>query len=160
MWQPYPVSPMCPTEHCTTGETARARTRVKVVISCSTFSNADHCYTRYRISSLYRSNVIVAEKTSFSGNGLLCRLRMYHYGWLCEELTLISEMYAGAMDVNHRNSAKKIPVPKFCFFDFVGDSVHRGPWVDEAIYGYIRQCLGRAAGQFATIWTALASLKR
>ena len=35
---------MCPTEHCTTGETPRARTRAKVVISCSTFSNADHCY--------------------------------------------------------------------------------------------------------------------
>ena len=25
---------MCPTEHCTTGETPRARTRAKVVISC------------------------------------------------------------------------------------------------------------------------------
>ena len=37
---------MCPTEHCTTGETPRARTRAKVVISCSTFSNADHCYCR------------------------------------------------------------------------------------------------------------------
>ena len=35
---------MCPTEHCTTGETPRARTRAKVEISCSTFSNADHCY--------------------------------------------------------------------------------------------------------------------
>ena len=35
---------MCPTEHCTTGETPRARTSAKVVISCSTFSNADHCY--------------------------------------------------------------------------------------------------------------------
>ena len=32
------------TEHCTTGKTPRARTRAKVVISCSTFSNADHCY--------------------------------------------------------------------------------------------------------------------
>ena len=52
---------------------------------------------------------------------------MYHYGWLGEELTLISEMYADAMDVNHCNSATKIPVPKLCFFDFVGDSVHRGP---------------------------------
>ena len=52
-------------------------------------------------------------ETSFWGNGFLCRLRMYHYGWLCEELTLISEMYADAMDVNHCNSAKnsspKIP---------------------------------------------------
>ena len=38
---------MCPTEHCTTGETPRARTRAKVVISCSTFSNADHCYRVY-----------------------------------------------------------------------------------------------------------------
>ena len=28
-----------PTEHCTTGETPRARIRAKVVISCSTFSN-------------------------------------------------------------------------------------------------------------------------
>ena len=34
---------MCPTEHCNTGETPRARTRAKVVISCPTFSNADHC---------------------------------------------------------------------------------------------------------------------
>ena len=33
---------MCPTEPCTTGETPRARTRAKVVISGSTFSNADH----------------------------------------------------------------------------------------------------------------------
>ena len=32
---------MCPNEHCTTGETPRARTRAKVVISCSTFSNAE-----------------------------------------------------------------------------------------------------------------------
>ena len=36
---------MCPTEQSTTGETPRARTRAKVVISCSTFSNVDHCYT-------------------------------------------------------------------------------------------------------------------
>ena len=35
---------MCPTEHCTTGETPRARTSAKVVISCSTFSNANHGY--------------------------------------------------------------------------------------------------------------------
>ena len=35
-------SVLCPTEYCTTGETPRARTRAKVVISCSTFSNADH----------------------------------------------------------------------------------------------------------------------
>ena len=35
---------MCPTEPCTTGETQRARTRAKVVISCSKFSNADHGY--------------------------------------------------------------------------------------------------------------------
>ena len=35
---------MCPTEQSTTGETPRARTRAKVVISCSTFSNVDHCY--------------------------------------------------------------------------------------------------------------------
>ena len=35
-------SSRCPTEHCrpTTGKTPRARTRAKVVISCSTFSNA------------------------------------------------------------------------------------------------------------------------
>ena len=46
------------------------------------------------------------RETSFWGNGFLCRLRMYHYGWLCEELTHISEMYADAMDVNHCNSAK------------------------------------------------------
>ena len=46
------------------------------------------------------------RETSFWGNVFLCRLRMYHYGWLCEELTLISEMYADAMDVNHCNSAK------------------------------------------------------
>ena len=70
---------------------------------------------------------LLLRETSFWGNGLLCRLRMYHYGWLCEELTLISEMYSDAMDENHCNSAKKILVPKFCFFDFVGDSVHRGP---------------------------------
>ena len=43
---------------------------------------------------------LLLRETSFWGNGLLCRLRMYHYGWLCEELTLISEMYADAMDVN------------------------------------------------------------
>ena len=42
---------MCPTEHCTTGE-PRARIRAKVVISCSTFSNADHCYT---YKALYNS---------------------------------------------------------------------------------------------------------
>ena len=36
---------MCPTEPCTTGETPRACTRAKVVISCSTFSNADHGYS-------------------------------------------------------------------------------------------------------------------
>ena len=36
---------MCPTEPCTTRETPRARTRAKVVISCSTFSNADHGYS-------------------------------------------------------------------------------------------------------------------
>ena len=30
---------MCLTEPCTTGETRRVRTRAKVVISCSTFSN-------------------------------------------------------------------------------------------------------------------------
>ena len=41
---------MCPTEHCTTGETPRARTRAKVVISCSTFSNADHCYAGMTIA--------------------------------------------------------------------------------------------------------------
>ena len=35
---------MCPTEKCTTGETPRARTCAKIVISCSTFSNADHGY--------------------------------------------------------------------------------------------------------------------
>ena len=35
---------MCPTEPCTTGETPRARTSAKVIISCSTFSNADHGY--------------------------------------------------------------------------------------------------------------------
>ena len=35
---------MCPTEQSTTGETPRARTRAKVVISCSTFSNVDHGY--------------------------------------------------------------------------------------------------------------------
>ena len=39
---------MCPTERCTTGETPRARTRAKVVISCSTFSNADHGYSTAR----------------------------------------------------------------------------------------------------------------
>ena len=32
---------------------------------------------------------------------------------------------------NRCSSAKEFPVPKFCFFDFVG--VHRGPSVDEAI---------------------------
>ena len=31
---------------CTTAETTRTRTRAKVVISCSTFSNADHGYCR------------------------------------------------------------------------------------------------------------------
>ena len=36
---------MCPTEQSTTGETPRARTRAKVVISCSTFSNVDHGYS-------------------------------------------------------------------------------------------------------------------
>ena len=35
---------MCPTEPCTSGETRHEHTRVKVVISCSTFSNADHGY--------------------------------------------------------------------------------------------------------------------
>ena len=35
---------MCPTENVLPGK-PRARTRGKVVISCSTFSNADHCYT-------------------------------------------------------------------------------------------------------------------
>ena len=35
---------MCPTEPCTSWETRRERTRAKVVISCSTFSNADHGY--------------------------------------------------------------------------------------------------------------------
>ena len=44
---------------------------------------------------------------------------MYHYGWLWEELTLLSEIYADVMDVNRCNSAKEIPVPKFCFFDLV-----------------------------------------
>ena len=58
---------------------------------------------------------------------------MYHYGWLWEELTLLSELYADVMDVNHCNSAnfEEWPVQKLCFFDFV--VVHRGPWVDEAI---------------------------
>ena len=45
---------------------------------------------------------------------------MYHYGWLREELTLLSEMDADVMDVNRCNSAKEFPVTKFCFFDFVG----------------------------------------
>ena len=34
---------------CTTAETTRTRTRAKVVISCSTFSNADHGYVDTKI---------------------------------------------------------------------------------------------------------------
>ena len=64
-------------------------------------------------------------KRLFWCNGLLCILRMYHYGWLWEDITFLSEMYADVMDVNRCNSAKEFPVPKFCFFDFAG--VHRGP---------------------------------
>ena len=56
---------------------------------------------------------------------------MYHYGWLWKELTFLSEMYADVMDVNRCTSAKEFPVPKFCFFNFVG--VHRGPLVDESM---------------------------
>ena len=72
---------------------------------------------------------------------------MYHYGWLCEELTLISEMYADAMDVNHCNSAKhSSPVSSTSLATaFTAD-----PELTKQ-YGYIRQYLGRAAGQFATI---------
>ena len=35
--------------------------------------------------------VLYMYETSFQGNVLLCRLRMYHYGWLWEGLTLLSE---------------------------------------------------------------------
>ena len=70
-------------------------------------------------------------ETSFWGNGLLCTLRMYHYGRLWDELTLLSEMYADVMDITCCNLATEFPVPKFCFFDFFG--VHRGPGVEEAI---------------------------
>ena len=38
----------------TTGETPRARTRAKFVISCSTFSNADHGYKDCALASLFR----------------------------------------------------------------------------------------------------------
>ena len=46
---------MCATEPCTTGETTRAHTRAKVVISCSTFSNADHgfCENADQINEKY-----------------------------------------------------------------------------------------------------------
>ena len=67
------------------------------------------------------------RETSFWGNGLFCSLRMYHYGWLWEELTLLSELYADVMDVNRCNSAKEFPVPKFCYFDFDFVGVHHGP---------------------------------
>ena len=57
---------------------------------------------------------LLCNSSPISQNGrvaVLCPVAVlgtfpYHYGWLCEELTLISEMYADAMDVNHCNSAK------------------------------------------------------
>ena len=38
---------VCVLPNTTTGETPHVCTRAKVVISCSTFSNADHCYYLY-----------------------------------------------------------------------------------------------------------------
>ena len=75
---------------------------------------------------------------------------MYHYGWLCEELTLISEMYADAMDVNHCNSAKKFQSRNSVPSTSLATAFTADPELTKQ-YGYIRQCLGRAAGQFATI---------
>ena len=77
---------------------------------------------------------------------------MYHYGWLCEELTLISEMYADAMDVNHCNSAKNSS-PEISFLRLRWRQRSPRTLMCELTkqYGYIRQYLGRAAGQFATI---------
>ena len=73
---------------------------------------------------------------------------MYHYGWLCEELTLISEMYADGRKslqfgekFQSRNSVSSTSLATA----FTAD-----PELTKQ-YGYIRQYLGRAAGQFATI---------
>ena len=66
---------MCPTGHCTTGESPRARTCAKVVISCSTFSNADHGYSItvtpqaqvlcYIITTLTQASAVFIQNNSF-----------------------------------------------------------------------------------------------
>ena len=57
---------------------------------------------------------------------IYCVVFGHHYGWLWEELTLLSEMYA--MDVTRCNSAKEFPVP-----NSVSSSAFTADRVDEAI---------------------------
>ena len=78
---------------------------------------------------------------------------MYHYGWLCEELTLISEMYADAMDVIRRKSlqfGEKFQSRNSVSSTSLATAFTADPELTKQ-YGYIRQYLGRAAGQFVTI---------
>ena len=84
-----------------------------------------------------RARMTRSQETLFSIAGLIglshcCVKRRFGvmvycvvFGWLWEEVTFLSEIYADVMDVNRCNSAKEFPVPKFSVFDFVG--VHRGP---------------------------------
>ena len=67
---------MCPTEQCTTGETPRARTRAKVVISCSTFSNADHGYINVLYNTLFsrEENFAKSEFEIFSREDIFANL--------------------------------------------------------------------------------------
>ena len=63
---------MCPTEQSTTGETPRARTRAKVVISCSTFCNVDHCYYAWPHTHEFGA-VDVASEIASSGSSQIYR---------------------------------------------------------------------------------------
>ena len=69
---------MCPTEPCTTGETPRACTHAKIVISCSTFSNADHgyCYSITFAARSSKASKILQHCTSFFLSG-----RWRHYSF-------------------------------------------------------------------------------
>ena len=68
-----------------TGEIPRARTRAKVVISCSTFSNADHC-------SALSSTVVWAELII----NATCRERYY------TTITQLRRMRHNAVDTSKK----------------------------------------------------------